>query len=233
MVVAVSTERYRAVCHPLVRRQVEWLHLLSVMVWSKGTTATDMDGTLLTDLWKPETSREIKKFCHRKLTLKVQFRHFLTNHNSSQDCFKKNPLSMLILGQKDCILGPTFFKIPQPNGHYSTHYIHETSKLRQIFRGKIPLFLVLYIHAQVFNKGSQWKHSCLCGRPHKLSKYILQTDSEKIVESRVTNHYVLFLLWFLMNQSLSNCCIHSLRNDYTVIKLYSLYLAHLISCSIM
>ena len=146
---------------------------------------------------------------------------------------KKNPLSMLILGQESCILEPTIFKIPQPNGHYSTHYIHETSKLRQIFRGKIPLFLVLYIHAQVFNKGSQWKHSCLCGRPHKLSKYILQTDSEKIVESRVTNHYVLFLLWFLMNQSLSNCCIHSLRNDYTVIKLYSLYLAHLISCSIM
>ena len=27
-------------------------------------------------------------FWHRKLTLKVQFRHFLTNHNSSQDCFK-------------------------------------------------------------------------------------------------------------------------------------------------
>ena len=27
-------------------------------------------------------------FWHRKLTLKVQFRHFVTNHNSSQDCFK-------------------------------------------------------------------------------------------------------------------------------------------------
>ena len=108
-----------------------------------------------------------------------------------------------------------------------TYYIHETSKIRQIFRGKIPLFLVLYIHAQVFNKGSQWKHSCLCGRPHELSKYILKTDSEKIVESRVTNHYVLFLLRFLMNQSLSNCSLHPLRNDYTLIKLYSLYLAQL------
>ena len=132
--------------------------------------------------------------------------------------FEKNSITI-------CILWPLLL--------HSTYYIHETSKIRQIFRGKIPLFLVLYIHAQVFNKGSQWKHSCLCGRPHELSKYILKTDSKKIVESRVTNHYVLFLLWFLMNQSLSNCCIHSLRNDYTVIKLYSLYLAHLISCSIM
>ena len=29
-------------------------------------------------------------FGRRKLTLKVQFRHFLTNHNSSYDCFKTN-----------------------------------------------------------------------------------------------------------------------------------------------
>ena len=28
------------------------------------------------------------------------------------------PLSMLILGQEACILGPTIFKIPQPNWHY-------------------------------------------------------------------------------------------------------------------
>ena len=61
---------------------------------------------------------------------------------------------MLILGQKDCILGPTFFKIPQPKGHYSTHYIHETSKLRQIFRGKIPLFLVLYVQCTYMLKFS-------------------------------------------------------------------------------
>ena len=27
-------------------------------------------------------------FWHGKLTLKVRFRHFLTNHNSLQDCFK-------------------------------------------------------------------------------------------------------------------------------------------------
>ena len=46
-------------------------------------------------------------FWHRKLTLKVQFLHFLTNHNSSLDCFKTISLSMLILRQKSCILRPT------------------------------------------------------------------------------------------------------------------------------
>ena len=30
---------------------------------------------------------------------------------------KQFPLSMLILGQKCCILGPTIFKIPEPNWH--------------------------------------------------------------------------------------------------------------------
>ena len=30
---------------------------------------------------------------------------------------KQFPLSMSILGQKSCILGPTIFKIPQPNWH--------------------------------------------------------------------------------------------------------------------
>ena len=50
-------------------------------------------------------------FLHRKLTLKVRFRLFLTNHNSLQDCFK----TISFFGQKSCILGPTIFKIPQPN----------------------------------------------------------------------------------------------------------------------
>ena len=50
-------------------------------------------------------------FWNQKLTLKVQFWHFLMNRNS----LKKNPLSMLILGQKPCFLGPTIFEIPRPN----------------------------------------------------------------------------------------------------------------------
>ena len=57
-------------------------------------------------------------FWHWKLTLKVRFWHFLMNHNSLTD-FKKNPLSMLILGQKSCFLGPTIFKIQQPNWYYT------------------------------------------------------------------------------------------------------------------
>ena len=47
------------------------------------------------------------KFWHRKLTLKVRFWHFLMNRNSSTDLKHNNPLSMLILGQKSCFLGPT------------------------------------------------------------------------------------------------------------------------------
>ena len=53
------------------------------------------------------------------MTLKVRFWHFLSNLHSSID-FKKNPLSMLILGRKSCFLGPTKFEIPQPNWYYST-----------------------------------------------------------------------------------------------------------------
>ena len=58
---------------------------------------------------------------HQKLGIILEnkvvqkFWHFLTNRKSSTDFFKKNPLSMLILGQKSCFLGPTIFEIPQPN----------------------------------------------------------------------------------------------------------------------
>ena len=36
---------------------------------------------------------------------------------------KKNPLSMLILGQTSCFLGPTIFKIPQPNWYYGMYIL--------------------------------------------------------------------------------------------------------------
>ena len=44
------------------------------------------------------------------------------------------PLSMLILGQKPCILGPTIFKIPQPNWHYCLYdveYVTQTLAIPQ------------------------------------------------------------------------------------------------------
>jgi hypothetical protein len=44
--------------------------------------------------------------CRRARHLKVRFWHFLTNPNSSTD-FKKS--------YESCFLGPTIFKIPQPN----------------------------------------------------------------------------------------------------------------------
>ena len=39
------------------------------------------------------------------------------------DGSKKNPLSMLILGQKYCFLRPTIFKIPLPNWYYCSNQI--------------------------------------------------------------------------------------------------------------
>ena len=55
-------------------------------------------------LWKYDFSTFWRTIIHRMIVL------------------KKFPLSMLILGQKSCILGPTIFKIPQPNWHYYTVY---------------------------------------------------------------------------------------------------------------
>ena len=50
-------------------------------------------------LWKYDFGTFWRTIIHRRIVLK-QF-----------------PLSMLILGQKSCILGPTILKIPQPNWH--------------------------------------------------------------------------------------------------------------------
>ena len=41
-------------------------------------------------------------FWHQKLTMEVQFWHFLTNRHSSAEFFNIFPLSMLILCQKSC-----------------------------------------------------------------------------------------------------------------------------------
>ena len=51
---------------PLIKSASKYLvisYLLCGLAWSigKSRTATDMDGTLHTDLWKSETSREGKK----------------------------------------------------------------------------------------------------------------------------------------------------------------------------
>ena len=42
---------------------------------------------------------------------------------------KEFPLSMLILGQKSCILGPIIFNFPQPNWHYCVCH-----SIRSMFR---------------------------------------------------------------------------------------------------
>jgi len=47
--------------------------------------------------------------------IKIDFESAILALFDSLMDIKKNPLSMLILGQKSCSLGPTVFKIPQPN----------------------------------------------------------------------------------------------------------------------
>ena len=42
--------------------------------------------------------------------------------SGSKQLVSKFPLSMLILGQKACFLGPTIFEVPQPNWHYYLCY---------------------------------------------------------------------------------------------------------------
>ena len=87
-------------------------------------------------------------FClkfHRFLTQKIDFEstiwHFLTNHNSLQDCFKKNPLSMLILGQKSCILGPTIFICN------STTELTAERVSRNAYEGEFIIFLRRFVIA--------------------------------------------------------------------------------------
>ena len=55
-------------------------------------------------LWKYNFGTFWRSIIHRRIVLR-QF-----------------PLSMSILGQKPCILGPTIFKIPQPNWHCNSIY---------------------------------------------------------------------------------------------------------------
>ena len=42
------------------------------------------------------------------------------------------PLSILVFGQKSCFLGPTIYKIPQPNWHYYTRH-NANSNCFQLF----------------------------------------------------------------------------------------------------
>jgi len=102
---------------------------LGLLLESKVVQKLSLEKNVFTKKWSPKLIflneiffwKNSVDFWHQKLTLKVRFWHFLMNCNSSTDCLKRNPLSMSILGQKSCFLGPTNFKIPQPNWHYTTH----------------------------------------------------------------------------------------------------------------
>ena len=64
---------------------------------------------------------------------------------------KQIPLSMLIFGQKSCFLGPTIFKIPQPNWHYCV-CLGAQFYIQLVF--KAPLCITLTISDQKIVSGS-------------------------------------------------------------------------------
>ena len=83
------------------------------------------------------------------------------------------PLSMSILGQKACILGPTIFKIPQPNWYY---YIYS----RDSFTCSILCLKDDSCqHFSVYNKTGIWEclsvsDDCLKEQPGDLNGTIIQ-----------------------------------------------------------
>ena len=61
-------------------------------------------------------------------------------------------LSMSILGQKSCILGPTIFKIPQPNWHYmhfATSMYCNVFQMYHVFMEADNAFTYLLLHLKV------------------------------------------------------------------------------------
>ena len=66
------------------------------------------------------------------------------------------PLSILIFGQNSCFLGPTTFKLPQPNWHYYTH-LYLPCILQHLHKSNyITLYFKLYLNyskkIQLFQK---------------------------------------------------------------------------------
>ena len=85
-------------------------------------------------------------FWHRKLTLKVQFGTLWWTIIHHRIVFKQFPLSMSILGQKSCILGPTIFKIPQPNWHWIMQVtVKDLIKVCDFIRSQASISLNIFI----------------------------------------------------------------------------------------
>ena len=94
---------------------------LGVILVSKVVQKLSLEKNVFNEKWSPNLI-----FLDEKIQLvfdttnwlwKYSFGTFWQTVSHHQIFFEKNPLSMLILGQKSCFLGPTIFKIPQPNWH--------------------------------------------------------------------------------------------------------------------
>ena len=80
--------------------------------------------------WSPKL-KFLNDFFFEKISLIFDMENWLWNYNFGtfwwtmihhRIILKEFSLSVLILGQKSCIFGPTIFKIPQPNWHFSPYY---------------------------------------------------------------------------------------------------------------
>ena len=98
-----------------------WRYLLKKTFFSNFNFWTTLFSKIMPNFWQTVSHRRI--FFVKILSIfdienwlsKYHFGTFWRTITHRRTVLKKFPLSMLILGQKSCILGPTIFKIRQPN----------------------------------------------------------------------------------------------------------------------
>ena len=135
----------------------------------------------------------------------------------------KNPLSMLILGQKSSFLGPTIFKVPQPNWRYSQH-LHLNFRSRivvQIFVGTCleSLQKMLITWGPVWKSAKSWE-----SWKFTIPKWMMTNSTQYLMESKtwpVWKSSIFKTIWCEIFVFFS--LIHSKREKHVLI-LLSLYI---------
>ena len=107
------------------------------------------------------------------MTLTAWFWHFLSNS------FKKNPLSLLILGQKSCFLGPPIFETPQLNWY-------------QVFTINGNFIYFLSIRWKLFSKHA-WISQCKINFTFIFRRLILCTT--RLLDRKEKQNSLFFLLF--------------------------------------
>ena len=93
------------------------------------------------------------------------------------------PLSILIFGQKSCFLGPTIFKIPQPNWHY---YVHTMNY--QILLACIHLyFLYLNRETRRLRRNKYFQDQMRGSRPLSICTWSLKKSLKNLIFLSTSN----------------------------------------------